>query len=63
MLLVALVPTLIRQIGDVLRAAGRALDDAIGPANRFDGLTAVFVDGKEQNRFPESFRSGVGGHE
>jgi hypothetical protein len=62
-LFVALVAALLLKVGDVLRTAGRAGYRAIGPANRFDGLTAVGVVREKQNRFAEGFGYGCGSHE
>src|SRR5262249_44287802 len=59
MLRVALVAPLSLQIGDVVGPAGRAGYRAVGPPDSFDGLAAIAVIRKEQNRFAEGLGCAV----
>ena len=62
-LLVALPDTRRFEVGDLLGAAPRAADSAIGPPDGLNGLPAIVVIREEQNRFAEGSRCGFGGHE
>jgi len=60
---VALVAPNARQIGDVIGVASRTTNDALGPADRLNGLAAILVIREKQDGLSESFGRGVGCHE